>query len=119
MYWRNNMIKITLSPIAGNVTLSRDPEDANVFQGLSKDEEIGGVLYHLTPYSLGIDKHRKVVYIPTYQTWTSCWKRWNKAVELFMHLQNYFNAHNIEYDVEMPKKLDITNLKGKVYAYLL
>lgn len=119
MYWRNNMIKITLSPYVGSVTLSRDPEDIDVFKGLSKDEEIGGVLYHLTPYSLGIDNREKVVYIPTYQTLSACWRRWNKVVELFMYLQNYFNAHNIEYDVEMPKKLDITNLKGKVYAYLL
>lgn len=119
MYWRNNMIKITISPFQGNVTITIDPEDVNVFDGLSKDEEINGVLYHLTPYSLSIDSREKIVYIPKYQTWSSCWKRWNKIVELFKYLQDYFNAHQIEYKVEIPNKLSITNLKGNVYAYLL
>lgn len=113
------MIKITINPNCGNVTMTRDIEDESIFHGLSKDEEIDGVLYHLTPYSLGIDSREKIVYIPTNQTWSSCWKRWNKVVELFMHLQNYFNAHNIAYEIEMPTKLSITNLKGKIYAYLL
>lgn len=114
------MFKISISPFQGNVTMTRDPEDANVFQGLNKDEEINGVLYRLTPYSFGIDsREQKIVYIPMYQTWSSCWKRWNKTTELFKYLQDYFNAHKIEYKIEMPNKLCITNLKGKVYAYLL
>lgn len=113
------MIKITISPFQGNVTMTRDPEDANIFDGLNRDEDIDGVLYHLTPYSLSIDNHEKVVYIPIYQTYAVCWKRWNKIVELFKYLKDYFNAHNIEYKVEIQNKLSITNLKGKIYAYLL
>lgn len=113
------MIKITISPFQGNVTMTRDPEDINVFEGLSKDEEINGVMYHLTPYLLSIDNREKIVYIPIYQTYVSCWRRWNKNVELFKYLQDYFNAHHIEYKIEIPNKLSITNLKGRVYAYLL
>ena len=113
------MIKISISPFQGNVLMTKDNEDAHIFDGITAAEKIDSVLYCFTQYTLDIHNYEKIIYIPVNSAWSSCWKHWTKIVELLYYLQKYFNAHNIKYQIEMPKKLSITNMKGKTYAYLL
>lgn len=109
------MYKISFKPEC--LELTREPGDEACFLRVPHEVLLGDTKYRIRDY--GFYKAGDGYYYIPKASYNSCWERFSRRLDLFHKIVMLFEAYSIPYTLDISPKLNITNQKGKVYAYLL